>query len=204
LIIDLSLAPQRLMDARTAVDRDGFAFIENGISEPLLNHLQNECTQARCSAKKAQSETPLAYRSSLASLGPVGIKLLQSETHSAILEPIFGKSYHYCAGSSCYTYYEEGDFLSPHLDGADDCEVTLLFYISATEPGPDPKTSGLYLSLFTEDASGRPNLRKSIPTPAGGIMVGRGSQTIHGRDKLAPGEHIWMLTACFSSAELAI
>ena len=199
LITDLSAEPIRLELIKTTVKQEGFAFIDNGISEALLSRLQAECAEAKRSAKKAISETPLAYRSSLASLGPVGIGLLESETPSAILKPIFGKSFKYCADSSCYTYYEAGDFLSPHRDGADNCEVTLLFYISATEPGSDPQTSGLYLSLFTEDAFGRPILSKSIPTPMGGIMVGRGSETVHGRDELAPGEHIWMLTACFTA-----
>ena len=191
--------PEKAARLNAAIESDGFAYVANAIPEGLWADLQDECGRARKTANSAQSDHPLAYRSSLSSLGEVGLDLIKSRAPDEILAPIFGQRFEYCEDASCYTYFEAGDFLSPHLDGAENCEVTLLFYISATEPGETPEESGLYLSIYDDGPSDTPMLRKSIATPEGGIMVGRGSKVLHGRNKLAEGEKIWMLTACFRS-----
>ena len=182
-----------------AIETDGFAYMANAIPENLWAELRNECACARKTANSAQSDSPRAYRSSLSSLGQVGLDLVKFRAPDEILAPIFDQKFEYCEDASCYTFFETDDFLSPHLDGADNCEVTLLFYISATEPGLNPEESGLYLSIYDEGPGETPKLRKSIATPEGGIMVGRGSKVLHGRNKLSEGEKIWMLTACFRS-----
>jgi hypothetical protein len=192
------LSESLVVQVRSGIDTDGFAYIENCIPAALLADLKKECLNARKQAKRAESDIHIAYRSSLAQLGSMGTSLLQRQAVLEILKPIFGKDYEYRADASCYTFFEEGDFLSPHMDRHENCEVTLLFYIVASEPGPDPDTSGLYLSLYSKEDSGKIFLKKTISTPSGGIMVGRGSQVLHGRRVLGHGEYIWMLTACFS------
>lgn len=193
------IRPARAARLNAAIETDGFAYIANAIPAHLWAALQDECGGARKTANSAQSDHPLAYRSSLSSLGEVGLDLVKFRAPDEILAPIFDQSFEYCEDASCYTYFEADDFLSPHLDGADNCEVTLLFYISATEPGANPEESGLYLSIYEDGPGETPMLRKSIATPEGGIMVGRGSKVLHGRKKLSEGEKIWMLTACFRS-----
>lgn len=185
--------------ARREVAAFGFSCLERAIGTDLLGVLRQECAATRETAQRAQGDHPLAYRSFVAPLGSVGRQFLTGPDPAAILGPIFGRRFAPCADACCYTYFEGGDFLSPHLDGAHNCEVTLLLYLSATTAGPDPATSGLYLSIYEATNDEAPQLLKAIPTPEGAIMIGHGCQTLHGRSTLAPDERIWMLTACFTS-----
>ncbi|KJS38584.1 MAG: hypothetical protein VR74_05290 [Hyphomonas sp. BRH_c22] len=194
--VGFSLSEKEIDAIRNSVARDGFGYLGGSIPSGILDPLRRECIQAKASAKKAEGTGDLAYRSSLASLGDFGQKILKEHASSDVLELIFGRTFKYCEDASCYTYYDEGDFLGPHLDGADNCEVTLLLYLDASEPGPDHETSGLYLTLYDADGNSEAS---AIETAAEGMMIGYGSKVMHGRKKLAAGEHIWMLTACFTS-----
>ena len=141
--VGFSLSEKEIDAIRNSVARDGFVYLGGSIPSGILDPLRRECIQAKASAKKAEGTGDLAYRSSLASLGDFGQKILKEHASSDVLELIFGRTFKYCEDASCYTYYDEGDFLGPHLDGADNCEVTLLLYLDASEPGPDHETSGL-------------------------------------------------------------
>lgn len=182
------------------LENDGFVFIPDSIPLSLLRELKDECLDARNSSLRAEGQGELQYRSSLAPLGMKGRELLENAASSEILEPLFGRKFSCSWNASCYTYYEAGDFLAAHLDGVENCEVTLLFYLDATTPGNDPGESGLHLTLYRQDEGGAVVPRKTIATTAGGIMLGFGSRVLHGRRRLEEGEHIFMLTACFTSA----
>lgn len=160
-----------------------------------------EATSQRVIAKRAEATKGLAYSSRVASLGSAGRKFLQELVPTQFLYPIFGKNFLYCAEASCYTFFEEGDFLDTHKDGADVCEVTALFYLSASPLVESSEVSGLFLHIYEDNRDGPGLLRQSIPTPAGAAMFGRGSQVWHGRTAMAKNEHIWMLTACFKCSK---
>lgn len=199
MLSSLQLSKKRIVTTREQIKTCGFSLMAGSIGSPLLEALQKECSEARVHAKQAEGVGEVSYRSSLAPLGPVGVDLLENHASRVILEPVFQRPFSYCENASCYTYFEEGGYLAPHLDGADDCEVTLLFYLDSSKPRPDPDKSGLYLSVYNNNDTGTQKLIKSIPTEFGDIMVGHGSKVVHGRKRLAQGEHIWMLTACFTS-----
>lgn len=196
MIEGFSFSGEAVDAVRSDILRDGFAYVGHSIPSAILASLRLECIQAKATAKRAEGTGELAYRSSLAPLGDIGQKILKDHASAEVLELIFGRSFKYCEDASCYTYYDEGDFLDPHLDGADNCEVTLLLYLDASEPGPDPGASGLYLTLYSSDGESE---TRAIETAAEGMMIGYGSRVMHGRKRLAAGEHIWMLTACFTS-----
>ena len=142
MIEGFSFSGEAVDAVRSDIQRDGFAYIRHSIPSAILAWLRLECVQVKAAAKRAEGSGELAYRSSLAPLGDFGKKILKEQAFSEVLELIFGRSFEYCEDASCYTYYDEGDFLDPHLDGADNCEVTLLLYLDASEPGPDPGASG--------------------------------------------------------------
>lgn len=193
----------QLPGIRQSIDCFGFHCLPDGISPELLDELAREARGKRTEAKRAVSESAdLAYSSRVAPLGPSAVHLLDSIASAALLEPVFGHPFRYCPDASCYTFFEAGDFLETHRDDASNCEVTLLFYLSASPLRTDKQASGLNLSVYADDGDAPGALLKSIATPQGAIMFGHGSRFWHRRHRLQAGEHIWMLTACFTSTEV--
>ena len=195
------LGDAQLSGIRRSVEDYGFHCLHNAIATETLEALSHEARGQRSEAKRAVSESPdLPYSSRVASLGPAAIHVLKNMASASLLEPVFGRAFHYCPDASCYTFFEEGDYLDTHRDDASNCEVTLLFYLSASTLRPDLQQSGLNLSVYTDECDTPGALLKTIATPQGAIMFGHGSRFWHRRHRLQVGEHIWMLTACFTSA----
>ncbi|WP_141521689.1 hypothetical protein [Novosphingobium sp. PC22D] len=193
----------QLPGIRQSIDYFGFHCLPDAMSSETLEELAREACCRRAEAKRAVSESAdLPYSSRVAPLGPSAIHVLGSMASAALLEPVFGRRFRYCPDASCYTFFEAGDFLETHRDDASNCEVTLLFYLSASPFRPDKQASGLNLSVYADDGDAPGALLKIIATPQGAIMFGRGSRFWHRRHRLQEGEHIWMLTACFTSADV--
>lgn len=131
----------------------------------------------------------------------MAIDTLTGPAFAGLLHAVLDRRFVLSRNSSCYTYYEPGDYLSPHRDNADDCEATVLVYLDAVSPDPDAVDSGLYLRIHDDDA-GRPGaVCCSIRTRNNRVVVGRGSQVWHARPTLRDGERLSLLSACFSAAE---
>lgn len=190
----------QLPGIRQSIECFGFHCLPDAIPSEMLKELAGEARFRRAEAKPAVSESAdLAYSSHVASLGPSAVHVLGSMASAALLEPVFGRPFRYCPGASCFTFFEAGDFLETHRDDASNCEVTLLFYLNASPLRPDSQVSGLNLSVYADDGDAPGALLKTIATPQGAIMFGHGSRFWHRRHRLQEGEHIWMLTACFTS-----
>jgi len=193
----------QLPGIRHSIDCFGFHCLPDAMSSKMLEELAREAQCRRAEAKCAVSlSADLPYSSHVAPLGPLAIHVLGTMASPALLEPVFGRQFRYCPDASCYTFFEEGDFLETHRDDASNCEVTLLFYLSASALRPDKQASGLKLSVYADGGDAPGTLLKTIATPQGAIMFGHGSRFWHRRHRLQPGEHIWMLTACFTSADV--
>lgn len=194
----------QLPDIRQSIDYFGFHCLPDAITSEILEELAGEARSRRAEAKHAISESNhLAYSSHVAPLGPSAVHVLCSMASATLLEPVFGRPFRYCPDASCYTFFEAGDFLETHRDDASNCEVTLLFYLNASPLRPDTQESGLNLSVYADDGDAPGALLKTIATPQGAIMFGHGSRFWHRRHRLQEGEHIWMLTACFTTADVA-
>ncbi len=197
------LDDMQLPGIRQSIDYFGFHCLPDAMSSEMLEELAREAQCRRAEAKRAVSESAdLPYSSRLAPLGPSALHVLGTMASPALLEPVFGRHFRYCPSASCYTFFEAGDFLETHRDDATNCEVTLLFYLSASPLRPDKQASGLKLSVYADDSDAPGALLKTIATPQGAIMFGHGSRFWHRRHQLQAGEHIWMLTACFISADV--
>lgn len=196
------LSDAQLSGIRRSIEDYGFHCLPDAMPAELLEALAHEARSRRSEAKRAVSVSPdLPYSSRIASLGPAGIQVLETMASASLLEPVFGRPFRYCPDASCYTFFEEGDYLDTHRDDASNCEVTLLFYLSASPLRPDLQSSGLNLSVYADEGDTPGALLKTIATPQGAIMFGHGSRFWHRRHQLQSAEHIWMLTACFTSAD---
>jgi len=186
---------------RSDVRRTGFASAENLIDVALLKSLREEASTQRGNARRVYDDGVVSYKGYLADLGKVARAFLTGRPFTRFLRLIFDQSFALTESSSCYTYYEAGDFLSAHRDGANDCEVTVLVYLDASSPNPDASDTGLMLQIY-EDHAGKPaSLRHVIKTRSGSVVAGRGSREWHGRPPLLDGERVALLTACFSSTD---
>lgn len=178
----------------------GFAAADNWLDADVFRSLRAESLAQRDSARSVSDDGEISYRGYLADLGNVALSFLTSSAIAEFLRAAFDEAFTLARGSSCYTYYEAGNYLSAHKDGAEDCAVTILVYLDAASPDPGAATSGLSLELF-DDRAGRPgDVIHAIATRSGLLVAGRGSRVWHGRPPLADGEHVYLLTACFSAA----
>lgn len=190
-------APGALASLRTSARALGFASLEDSVSNALLAALRHEADTQGDRAEDVTDGGDIVYHARLAKLGDTGAAFLGSAAVSVLLDSVLGRSMILSRDSSCYTYYEAGDFLGPHRDNPDDCEVTLILYLEAHSPRPDARDTGLALRVYGEhyDAAAAP--RAVIPTRSGTLVVGQGSRVWHERPRLQAGERVVALTACF-------
>jgi len=179
----------------------GFARIESYLPEELFSELCLEASSLKPTAKPVYSESDIKYQASLKDLGEKGKAFLNSLWMADLINTLFKTKLTPDSKASCYTYYKEGDFLSPHLDHPEQCIVTTILYLDATSnPSPTGKT-GLELHLYENEmllSARRPSA--TIPTIKGELLVGLGSQTWHERPMLQAGELVTAITACYSYA----
>jgi hypothetical protein len=195
----IDIARQQLDLLKSDIEHTGFACLEKPFDDALFESLRDEASVQRASARHACDDGDISYRGYLASLGEVAKASLTGQMITGLLQSIFDQRFVLTCGSSCYTYYEAGDFLSAHRDSADDCEVTLLVYLDVASPDPDAADSGLYLRINRDDG-GRPGPEiRTIRTRSNTLVVGRGSKMWHARPALRDGERVSLLTACFSA-----
>jgi len=114
------------------------------------------------------------------------------------LDTLFGMPHTLEEGASCYTYYQPGDFLGPHLDHAEQCIVTVILYLDVIHSETESDKTGLELHVTGASPSGRDKPRVVLPTKAGSLIIGLGSVNWHERPTLQDGEYITAITACYS------
>ena len=183
---------------RSDIERVGFGYLDNPLADGPLASLRREALAQRAGARRACDDGAISYCGYLADLGATAIATLTGPRVGGLLHGLFGRRFALTRGSSCYTYYEAGDFLSAHRDGADDCEVTLLIYLEAVSPDPEAAGSGLQLRIHVDQGGSPGAISESIGTRVNRLVVGRGAQIWHGRPTLNEGERVSLLSACFS------
>lgn len=188
-------------DLKAELGSAGFACVPDALAADELSALRGESLSQREGAKRVTDNREISYSGFLADLGPVALDFLTGRAVSEFLHSVFGETFALTQASSCYTYYESGDYLSAHRDGADDCKVTLLVYLHVDSPDRAASQSGLRLQIFA-DNDGKPgDIAHLIETHQGSLVAGYGSRTWHGRPPLQEGERVYLLTACFAAVD---
>jgi len=183
------------------VAANGFGYARSAISGPLLESLEGEARESEPAAVATHSQSGVAYRASIAPLGPIARQFLFSQSMTALLCAVFGERFQPNEQQSCMTFYREGDHLGPHVDQpAAGCVVTAIAYVATRRPARLSPNTGMVLCVFGQHAQpdGRPLL--SIPTEAGTLVLGRGSTYLHERPVLQRGEYVAAITACYVRA----
>jgi hypothetical protein len=187
-------------ELKAALERTGFACVPDALDVAEFRSLREESLSQRQHAKRVTDNREVSYSGFLADLGPIALDFLTGRAVSDFLLRVFGETFNLTHGSSCYTYYESGDYLSAHMDGADDCTVTMLVYLHAESPDSAARRSGLRLDIFADDDGKPGEAVHAIETREGNLIAGYGSRTWHGRPPLQDGERVYLLTACFTAA----
>lgn len=200
-ILKLDNLKHQLETIKSDISKTGFACLEKPFDNLLLQSLRDEALSQRAKGRRVYDDGLISYRGYLADLGSEAITVLTGHFIAEFLRLVFNRSFALARSSSCYTYYESGDFLSAHKDGADDCLVTMLVYLDVVSPDPDAVDTGLCLRIYNDDAGKPADILHSIKTMSGSLVVGQGSRVWHGRPTLLDGERIALLTACFSTVE---
>lgn len=189
---------EELQRLRSEVDAYGFAYSDQLLDEALLESLEAEARVALGNAVEAEDDGVIRYRAKMGNLCEVGQAFLADPRTTSLLSSIFDEPVVLSQEASCYTFYSAGDHLGRHQDRADSCQVTLIAYLDALRPKQPPASTGLELRVYGWE---RPNdddcPKVVIPTLAGRLVVGRGSEVWHERPRLAEGEHVIALTSCF-------
>lgn len=192
---------------RRSVQTFGFADFADAIAPATFDALRAEARASLPGALEAERSAdgteqpegaPLSYRAGITSLGPVAHGFLTDAAILQLLRDYFGGDYDLSEGISCLTFYDSGGHLGAHLDRpAENCAVTIIIYLEAVSPDPAAPDTGLVLAIYGKDPDsvGVPRIR--IPTRAGSIVLGRGSQVWHERPALRPGESVVAITGCF-------
>ncbi len=195
----MNISKNDLAFLKSDLRRVGFASVENSINDTLLKSLREEASIQWATARRVLDDGIVSYKAHLADLGDVARAFLTAPIFTEFLQLVFDQSFVLTESSSCYTYYETGDFLSPHQDSADDCEITVLVYLDASSPNPKSSNTGLSLKIY-EDHAGKPAKQlHTIKTQRGLVVTGRGSKQWHSRPPLLIGERVTLLSACFSA-----
>lgn len=195
----LASGPESAQRLRHGVAAHGFAALDDLLPAETLSALQAE---AHAEAAAAVSAAHDAYRSSIATLGPLAVSVLFGDAFLDLLHAAAGTQVAANAERSCLTIYRPGDYLGPHLDNPEEeCWFTAILYLEArSAPAPDGCT-GLELRVYREEKPTADTLPQLIiPTMAGRLVVGRGAQVWHERPVLQTGEQVMALTACYRRA----
>lgn len=194
--------PEQLATLRFNVKEFGFACLEHALDSELLGRLQAEATAQLdptiTAAAEGGSET--GYHARIGTLGAVAKSLLKSHETATFLQAVFGEAMVLTEDASCFTYYQDGDYLGLHRDRPSACFVTMIVYLDAVSPDPEAANTGLILHVYGKECPAADPPRLLIPTIAGALVVGRGSESWHRRPRLQTGEHVAALTACFAAA----
>ena len=182
---------------REKISKEGFVKLKNPFGRNIYQKIAREGTLKFTEAKHACGNKDLAYSSRLTGLGPEAERFLNSIEVRVFLSEIFNQNYKVNADTSCYTYYQTNDFLSPHKDGDEGCDITLLFYFLSEYSKTITPSPGMYLQVFKDASHSFGELQVSHFTEAEYIIVGKGSKWWHGRSVLRDEERVGMVTACF-------
>ena len=192
------LSQDDIRKIRAGVESLGFGLLRGSVAPSVLRGLQEEASERKAIAVLAeQSENP-KYRASVVALGPRAADFLCSPRMTNLLTSMFGGGFVLTEHRSCLTFYEEGDHLGPHLDKpAEECAVTIIVCVAVTGPDHRSPRTGLELRVYGQELAENCPVRRTIPTRAGGIVVGRGSMFWHERPMLEKGEAVAALTGCY-------
>jgi len=186
--------------ARTNIKTVGFTCIERMFNSQLLSKLRSEAFLKKKDAVPVcgTSQCQYQYQAHLTGLGKAGISFLTGNRILKILDILLGMPLALEKDASCYTYYQPGDFLGPHLDHAEQCIVTVILYLDVVHSDVTSDKTGLVLHVIGGSPSDVNNPRVVLPTKAGSLIIGLGAANWHERPTLQNGEFLTAITACYS------
>ena len=188
-----------IVTARSDLETAGFTCMDSVLGSKLLSDLRSEAIHKKKVAVQVCGTSQCQYQAHLAGLGKAGIALLTGGRISTLLDNLFDTPLKLEEAASCYTYYQPGDFLGPHLDIAELCLVTVIFYLEVSCPEKRTDKTGLELHILGKSPTDENNPHVVLPTKAGFLIIGAGSVNWHKRPTLQNGEFITALTACYSN-----
>lgn len=177
----------------------GFVCMQGVISSQLLSKLRLEAFHKKKDSRPVYGTSPHQYRAHLSGLGKAGFTFLAGRSMSELLNILFRMPLSLEKDASCYTYYQPGDYLGPHLDHAEQCTTTAILYLDVVYPDQRSDRTGLELHILDDSPSDEGQTRAVLPTKAGALVLGLGSVNWHKRPTLQNGEYLTALTACYSS-----
>ena len=184
--------------ARNTLDTVGFTCIEEVLSSKLLSKLRSEAFDKKKDATPVSSTSECQYQARLASLGGYGSAFLAGQGITQLLDTTFDLSLTLEKDASCYTYYQPGDFLDPHLDHSEVCKVTVILYLDVVHTRKQTDKTGLELHVFGDSLSDADKPKVVFPTRTGSLIIGLGSINWHKRPTLQEDEYVTAITACYS------
>lgn len=185
---------------RGDLESNGFCVIRGAFGNVALNSLRNEATTLRRESIRTDVTDGTEYRASRSILGPYSRAVMSSSSLLTLMESLFEKRFTLSVLNSCLTYYEAGDKLGLHLDKPKDrCEITAIACLQATI-NRDIREEGSALRIFGKLKPTRQIAAdRTIPSQAGDLVLGKGSEYWHDRPTLLNGESVWVLACCYAA-----
>jgi hypothetical protein len=183
---------------RLSVLRFGFGQLPAPIGQATLAGLQQEAEEGKGAARRAEQSVGIEYKADIIALGPRARGFLGSGELADLLSTVFRERFVLAEQRSCFTSYDEGHHLGPHLDEpAAECAVTVIVCLAEKGRALGSSATGLELRVYGPSWPLDRAPRVIFPSRPGSIVVGRGSVFWHERPMLRPGEHVVALTACY-------
>jgi hypothetical protein len=184
--------------ARNNLKTAGFTSIDTVFSSQSLSELRSEALHRKKDSVAVCGTYQCQYKAHLAGLGSTGIAFLAGDRISQLLDILFGLPLTLQTSASCYTYYQPGDFLDPHLDDEELCLVTVILYLDVVHSDKRADKTGLELHILGKHLSADNKPQAVLPTQTGSLIIGLGSAHWHKRPTLQNGEFVTAITACYS------
>ena len=196
------LSAGALAAARAQYAAHGLAVLDPCLTEDALRAMIAEAEDARLAAWVCQHAfepgKSIDQRALRAEFGPLAKALLESEALGALLAAVSGGPLEVCYRSSSYTYYETpGDFCGAHVDRSGKPTVTFILGLDARALGE--RSGGMELRAYpgSPDRRSRTSPMLRVSTHVTRAVIVWGSEVVHERLPIGPGERIAVLSCCF-------
>lgn len=176
----------------------GFCSLDGVLSSEGHQRLKVEAIAQLNHAHLSRSDSVATSGAYLSDLGTEALKYLNSSVMGALLKELVGDEYRLDKTTSCYTYYSEGGYISPHLDlisGGRPISV-LTYLLVVGDVSSD--NSGLHLDVYKRSPDHPTSQRARIPTREASIVIGYGTEVFHGRSPLRSEERLIMMNGSFA------
>lgn len=157
---------------RLSVRTFGFGQLPASIGHATLAGLREEAGAGKGAALRAEQSDRIVYKADIIALGPRARGFLRSDELAALLSTLFREHFVLAEQRSCFTSYDEGHHLGPHLDEpAAECAVTVIVCLGAKGPALGSSATGLELRVYGPSWPLDRTPRVIFPSRPGSLVV---------------------------------